>query len=100
MSCGILSDKNFNAASTQGLQHQLQTLLKRNEKIENLSHDIEIIEKNQMDIIELKNATENFKSSLGGSIMQMIEDKSGEFEERSIKFSQSEQQREEALKNK
>lgn len=32
--------------------------------------------------------------------MQMIEDKSGEFEERSIKFSQSEQQREEALKNK
>ena len=48
-----------------------------------------------MDIIELKNATEIFKTSWMGSIVRMTEDKISEFEGRSIKFSQSEQQREE-----
>lgn len=50
-----LSDKDFKAVIITILPQSITHLLKTNEKIENLINKIEVIKKNQMEILELKN---------------------------------------------
>lgn len=68
-------------------------------KQRNISKEIEVIKKNQMEIIELKNTiTEIFLNSrVSNSRMEKKEDRTGEQKDRSINLTQSEQQRADRL---
>ena len=80
-----LSDKDFKAAVTTVLPESVTHPLKTNEKMENLISKIEVIQKNQMEIIELKNAIMKTKKPLDwvNSRLEMTED---DFAGRSIEF--------------
>lgn len=59
-----LANKDFNRAIISDLKKN--ALGKMQEKIRHLTEEIETIEKNQMEILELKNTISEIKNSLNG----------------------------------
>ena len=52
----VLSDKDFKATLIKICQQEFTNSLESNEKLQNLSKEIQIVKKNQMKTIELKTA--------------------------------------------
>lgn len=52
----VLSDKDFKATLIKICQQEITNSLESNEKLQNLSKEIQIVKKNQMKTIELKTA--------------------------------------------
>ena len=82
------------------LQQAIKNSLRAKEKIENLSKEIELIKKefNGNDRSEKKQS--QIKPHGMGSGVEMTEDRIRELENRSIEFTQSDQQRENRLEKK
>lgn len=81
------------------LQQVITNFLETNEKSENLSKELNVINKNQMQILELKYNTVEIKNSLDKlkHRVKMTEERISELEDRSIEFTQIEQQKENTL---
>lgn len=86
-----LSDKVFKAAIIKMCQQAITYTLETKERIENLSKEIEIIKKNNMEIIELKSVVIKINSIDGlKSRLEITEDRISELKYRLLEGTQSE----------
>lgn len=82
--------------------HEIKVkIFERNKKTEVLSRDTETIKKNQKENLDLKNTLCEIKKLLDGLNirLEMAEERVNEPEDKSIKTSHSEEQKEKRLKN-
>lgn len=82
---------NFKAVIIEMLQQEIINSLKANEKIENFSKEWKLINKKQMQILELKNNLIEIKNSADEPChrVEITEGRIGEVENRSIEFNQT-----------
>ena len=75
------------------LKQSIKKYLEINKKIENLSKEKDVIKKNQVEIIELKNTIIKIKTQWMGLIssVEIMENRISELEGRSIEIIQSEE---------
>ena len=95
-----LPEKDFEAGVIKMLQQAIKNSLRAKEKIENLSKEIELIKKEFNGNYRSEKKQSQIKTHWMGSGVEMTEDRIRELENRSIEFTQSDQQRENRLEKK